>query len=83
MLKLNQQFQLPDGRKLGYDARGAPDGKPIFYLWHGEEDKNIPVAMARYAATAIPKCEAKFYPDEGHLSLFKKHGAEIIRALAN
>ena len=52
-------------------------------LWHGEEDKNIPVEMARFAASAIPKCEAKFYSDEGHLSLFKKHAAEFIRALTN
>jgi len=52
-------------------------------LWHGEEDKNIPVAMARYAANAVPKCEAKFYPNEGHLSLFKKNVEEIIRTLSN
>lgn len=50
-------------------------------LWHGEADQNIPVEMARFAASAIPKCEAAFYPDEGHLSLFKKHAAEFIRAL--
>ncbi len=50
-------------------------------LWHGEADQNIPVEMARFAAAAIPKCDAKFYPEEGHLSLFKKHIAEIIRAL--
>ena len=53
------------------------------YLWHGGMDQNIPAEMARYAATAIPKCEAKFYPNEGHLSLFKKHAEEIIRALVN
>lgn len=52
-------------------------------LWHGESDQNIPVEMARYAATALPKCEAKFYPHEGHLSLFKKHAQEIVRALVN
>ena len=52
-------------------------------LWHGEADQNIPVAMARYAASALPKCEAKFYPNEGHLSLFKKHAEEIIRKLVN
>lgn len=50
-------------------------------LWHGEADKNVPVAMARYVASAVPQCDARFYPDEGHLSLFKKHFAEIIRAL--
>lgn len=52
-------------------------------LWHGEDDQNIPVAMARYAAAAIPKCEAKFYPGEGHLSLFKKHAEEIVRVSVN
>jgi len=50
-------------------------------LWHGEADQNIPVEMARYTATVIPKCEAKFYPDEGHLSLFKKNAEAIIQSL--
>ena len=50
-------------------------------LWHGEEDKNIPVEMARFAASAIPNHEAKFYPNEGHLSLFKKHAERIVCAL--
>ncbi|HAX71534.1 MAG TPA: alpha/beta hydrolase [Anaerolineales bacterium] len=50
-------------------------------LWHGEADQNIPVEMARYVASTLLKCEAKFFPNEGHLSLFKKHSAEIIRAL--
>ncbi len=50
-------------------------------LWHGEVDQNIPVQMARYAAKAIPSCQAKFYYDEGHLSLFKKYAEEIVTAL--
>jgi pimeloyl-ACP methyl ester carboxylesterase len=52
-------------------------------LWHGEADQNIPVEMARFAASVLPKCEAKMYPEEGHLSLFKKHAEEIVRALVN
>jgi pimeloyl-ACP methyl ester carboxylesterase len=52
------------------------------HLWHGEADQNVPVAMARFVESAVPKCEAEFYPDEGHLSLFKKRSAEIIRALS-
>lgn len=52
-------------------------------LWHGEADQNIPLEMARFAASAVPKCEAAFYPNEGHLSLFKKHAVEFIRVLAN
>jgi pimeloyl-ACP methyl ester carboxylesterase len=50
-------------------------------LWHGEADRNIPVEMARTMASALPECTADFYPDEGHLSLFKKHAEEIVRAL--
>ncbi len=52
-------------------------------IWHGDADQNIPVEMARFAAKAIPNCEAKIHPNEGHLSLFKKHVEEIIRKLVN
>jgi pimeloyl-ACP methyl ester carboxylesterase len=51
------------------------------HLWHGEADKNIPPEMARYAASVLPHCEAKFYPHEGHLSLLKKNVAEVICSL--
>jgi pimeloyl-ACP methyl ester carboxylesterase len=50
-------------------------------LWHGEADQNIPVVMARYMADAIPNCDARFYTDEGHLSLFKKYAQEILQSL--
>ena len=50
-------------------------------VWHGEKDQNIPVAMARFMADAVPNCEAKFYPDDGHLSLFGRNAAEIIQRL--
>lgn len=53
------------------------------HLWHGEVDQNIPLEMARYFESAVPMCDANFYPDEGHLSLFKKNAEEIIRALVN
>lgn len=52
-------------------------------LWHGEADQNISVEMARYVASAVPKCEAKFYPNEGHLSLFKKNAEEIVRTVVD
>ena len=53
------------------------------HFWHGEVDKNIPVEMARYMEAAIPNCQAKYYPNEGHLSLFKKNAEEIIHTLVN
>lgn len=50
-------------------------------LWHGEADENIPLAMARYVSSSLPACQAAFYQNEGHLSLFKKNVAAIIQAL--
>lgn len=51
------------------------------HLWHGEIDQNAPVAMGRYMANAISRSQAKFYPNEGHLSLFKNNIEEIFLAL--
>lgn len=54
---------------------------PVFW-WHGEEDRNAPIAMAQYMAKAIPNAQAKYFANEGHLSLFKKNSEEIFRFLA-
>ena len=40
MLRLAQQFTLPNGRRLGYDEHGTPDGHPIFYF-HGTPSARI------------------------------------------
>ena len=50
-------------------------------LWHGQADRNIPVEMASYLASALPQCQAQFYPAEGHLSAFKKYAEKILQAL--
>ncbi|MEO7118964.1 MAG: alpha/beta hydrolase [Candidatus Limnocylindrales bacterium] len=42
------------------------------WLWHGEEDPSVPVAMGRYLAAQLPSCEANFYPGEGHHLLFDR-----------
>jgi pimeloyl-ACP methyl ester carboxylesterase len=65
-----------------WDFRPQEIQMPVL-LWHGEMDKNAPIAMGRFMANAIPKCEVKFYPGEGHLSLFKKNAETIIHALVN
>ena len=46
-------------------------------LWHGEKDRIVPVAMARYLAKIIPDCRATFYPDEGHFSIILNRIEEI------
>ena len=52
------------------------------HIWHGEEDRNAPIAMGRYMANAIPNSQAKYYSGEGHISLFKKYAEEIFTTLA-
>jgi pimeloyl-ACP methyl ester carboxylesterase len=53
------------------------------YLWHGESDKDVPPAMARYVASAIPNCHAEFLPEEGHFSLLGNHIEEILTVLTS
>jgi pimeloyl-ACP methyl ester carboxylesterase len=50
-------------------------------LLHGEADLNVPVAVARKVAAAIPGCQATFYPGEGHFSTVTNHLDEIIITL--
>jgi pimeloyl-ACP methyl ester carboxylesterase len=50
-------------------------------LWHGEEDRNVPVAVARLMAEALPQCDPRFYDGAGHLLLFD-HWVEILTGLA-
>jgi pimeloyl-ACP methyl ester carboxylesterase len=49
-------------------------------LLHGEADLNVPVAVARQVAAAIPGCQATFYPGETHLSILA-HLDEVILTL--
>jgi pimeloyl-ACP methyl ester carboxylesterase len=50
-------------------------------LWHGEMDNMCPVSMGRYVAKAIPDCRAKFFPQEGHLSMMINNFEEVLAAL--
>ena len=51
------------------------------FLWHGEQDVNVPLAMGRFPANAIPQCDARFIPNEGHL-MYVNHWPKIVRALS-
>jgi pimeloyl-ACP methyl ester carboxylesterase len=51
------------------------------FLWHGEQDRIVPVAPARLLARALPRCTATFYPDTGHLSTVVNHGQDILHTL--
>lgn len=42
-------------------------------LWQGLVDQILPAAMARRLAEALPHCSARYFPEEGHLSLVARH----------
>jgi pimeloyl-ACP methyl ester carboxylesterase len=51
------------------------------YLWHGAQDQNAPVAMARHLAATIPASHLRVYPEVGHLSIMSNHAEEIFQTL--
>lgn len=50
-------------------------------LLHGEADRNVPVAIARKVAAAIPGCQATFYPGDGHFATVFNHLDEVFNAM--
>lgn len=53
------------------------------YIWHGDADKNVPIAMGRGMCKLIPNCEGKFYTGEGHYSTIFKYFEDMIDALTS
>ena len=51
------------------------------YLWHGGQDRNVPLKMAQATAAQLPACKTYWKPEEGHLSLLYHHGGEIVSTL--
>jgi pimeloyl-ACP methyl ester carboxylesterase len=66
-------------RPWGFDL--AAIRVPVL-LWHGEGDRNVPVASGKYFADVLPNCSATFYPTDAHLSVPLQHQDEILHALA-
>ncbi len=50
------------------------------HLWHGQQDRVVPVAMGRYLAAHIPGCRARFIAGAGHLWIFEGY-KEVIATL--
>lgn len=54
---------------------------PTLYLWHGEQDRDVPVAMGRAVAERLVQCKATYYSGEGHISLIANHREEMVTTL--
>lgn len=57
------------------------DIRPEVLIWHGEQDRNDPVGMARAQERRIPHVRARYYPSDGHLIFFSRID-EILTELA-
>jgi pimeloyl-ACP methyl ester carboxylesterase len=57
------------------------DVKPEVLIWHGEQDRNDPVAMARAQEQRLPRVTARYYKPDGHLIFFSRI-EEILCELA-
>ena len=68
-------YARPWGFRLG-DVQADP-----VLLWHGGRDVHVPIRIGRAVATAIPRCDAHFLPEEGHISVALRRLPEILRAL--
>lgn len=53
--------------------------KSKVYLWHGIDDKNVSVELARRIASEIPNCQATYIENEGHFSLTGKYLIDILK----
>jgi pimeloyl-ACP methyl ester carboxylesterase len=49
-------------------------------IWQGTDDVNVPPAMGRYLAGAIPGCRLHLIAGEGHL-MYVTHWPEIVAFL--
>lgn len=66
-------------RGEGYSLEGIR-GEVV--IWHGTEDRNDPVAMAREQERRVPHVRAHYYGGEGHLIFFSRI-EEILQELAD
>lgn len=70
---------LAEGRPWGFKLEDI--AFPRVYLWHGEQDQDVPIAMGRAVVDQLACCKATFYPEEGHLSVIVNHREEIVTTL--
>lgn len=48
------------------------------HVWHGTDDRNVPVSVGRHLAGQIPGCSATIVAGAGHLSIVRESLGEIL-----
>ena len=75
----NLEIVLAEGRPWGFQIEQIAFEQ--LFLWHGEQDRIMPVAPARLLSQILPHCRATFYPDEGHFSTLAHHAPDFFSQL--
>jgi pimeloyl-ACP methyl ester carboxylesterase len=63
----------------GFDIRDLRG--PRVFVWHGDEDKIMPIGPARVMARRLRDCTATFYTGEGHFSVLVNRAYDLLAAL--
>jgi pimeloyl-ACP methyl ester carboxylesterase len=50
-------------------------------IWHGDADRNAPLAMGGYLAEQLPNSYLHILPGEGHFSVAVRHMPTILQTL--
>ncbi|ELQ35954.1 alpha/beta hydrolase [Pyricularia oryzae] len=66
---------------FGLDELGAA-GEGRVVVWHGGQDLNVPVDMARRSAALVQGAECKIWDSEAHASMIVRSADHVIEALA-
>jgi pimeloyl-ACP methyl ester carboxylesterase len=65
---------LSDIKPWGFDLHSI---KVPVQLWHGTEDRLVPVSHAKWLAAHLPRADIHLVPGEGHISLFARRIPEV------
>jgi pimeloyl-ACP methyl ester carboxylesterase len=65
---------ISDIRPWGFDLNSI---KVPVQLWHGQDDRSVPLSHAKWLAAHVPGAEIHLEPGEGHISLFARRIPEV------
>ena len=63
----------------GFDIAGLSG--PRFFVWHGDQDRIMPVGPARMMARRLKDATATFYAGEGHFSVLVNRAYDLLAVL--
>jgi pimeloyl-ACP methyl ester carboxylesterase len=66
-------------RPWGFDIAALRG--PRIFVWHGDEDKIMPIGPARTMARHLRNCTTTFYTGEGHFSVLVNRAYDLVAAL--